>query len=90
MSSDISEDDDGDDKGTDVKDIDSDGGGDKNTNSGESSTEWIRFLCMRSQTEALGDMSKAEASLSTASRKKPKLAKLEMNWYGRERLSRIS
>ena len=68
-----------DDNGTSAEDNncngngDGDGGGDRNSGSGEGSTEWLRFLSPSVRTEALGAMAKAEAPLSTASGKDPKL-----------------
>ena len=57
-----SEDEDEDDDGTGVDDINGDGRGDKNTNSGGGSTEWLRFLSLRSRMKALGDIAKVKAT----------------------------
>ena len=43
--------------------------GDRNTGTGGTSAEWIRFLSPRVQTKALGTMAKTKSSSSIASRK---------------------
>ena len=60
-------------------------GGGRNTGTRGGSSEWLRLLRSSARTEALGAMAKAKASLSTASRKKPKLgkSKIKKAWKGK-------
>ena len=69
------EDDDENDNGTGVKDIDGYDGGDNNNHSRERSAEWLRLLIPKTRMEALGATERAKVSSSTAPIKKPKLAK---------------
>ena len=68
------------DDGTSDKDIndDGDGGGNRNTGAIGGSAEWLRLFIPGSKTEQLGAMKKAKAFLSTASRKKLNLEKVRV------------
>ena len=80
--SDISDDKDEDDKKTGTKDITGDGDRngrcDKNTGTVGRSSEWLRFLSPRAQTEALGAMEKAKASSSISLRKNRSWGKVKV------------
>ena len=71
---------------TGVEYIDGIGGGENNTDSGGASVEWLKFLRLRVQPEALGAMKKAKAYSSTALRKNRRWEKLRIKKHGRETL----
>ena len=69
-----------DEKITGAEDINCNGDGrdDMNTGAGGESLEWIRFLSPSARTEALGTTEKAKASLLSALRKELKLEKVRV------------